>query len=123
MMSLPAMSFGDRTVGGGWVHPKCAHSMVISGLSFRNTLVGTGWAASVLLRASGLRKRSFHLLGPPIMAGRLFSHLHELLPAKRYDYCKLVSGWVWFESWTCRGWLQEHLCEVWGWNLHRTVRL
>jgi len=26
-----------------------ANSMVISGLSFRNTLVGTGWASSLLL--------------------------------------------------------------------------
>jgi len=96
-MSLPAMSFGDRTVGGGWVHPNCANSMVISGLSFRNTFVGTGWAASVL-RTNGLRKESFHFVGSPFMAGKLFPHLHELLPAESYDGCKLVSGWVWFES-------------------------
>ena len=76
------------------MHPKCANSVVISGLSFRNTFIGTGQAASVLLRANGLRKRSFHLVGPPFMAGKIFPHLHELLPAKRYEYCNLVSGWV-----------------------------
>ena len=104
-MSLPAMSFGDRTVGGGWVHPKCANSVVISGLSFRNTFVGAGRAASVLLRTNGWRKPSVHLVGPPFMAEKLCPHLHELLPAKRYDYCKLINGWVWFESQICRGWL------------------
>jgi len=49
-MSLPEISFGDRfsfsrkggTGGGGWVHLKGADSMAISGLSFRNTLVGSG---------------------------------------------------------------------------------
>jgi len=69
-MSLPAMSFGDRTVGGGWVHPNCAHSMVIFGLSFRNTFIGTGWAASDLLRTNGLRKESFHFVGSPLFYGR-----------------------------------------------------
>ena len=50
MVSLPAMSLGDRfcvsrkggTWGGGWVHPKGANSMVTSGLAFRSDLVGTG---------------------------------------------------------------------------------
>ena len=48
-MSLPAMTFGDRFClrikggigGGGWVHLKGADSMAISGLSFRNALVGS----------------------------------------------------------------------------------
>jgi len=56
-MSLPAMTFGDRFcfsrkdgIGGGvWVHPKGADSMAVFGLSFRNTLVGSGWATAVLL--------------------------------------------------------------------------
>ena len=56
-MSLPAMSFGDRFCfsrkggigGGGWVYPKGANSMAVSGLVFRNDLVGTGWAISALL--------------------------------------------------------------------------
>ena len=47
-MSLPAMTFGDRfcfsikgRIGGGeGVHPEATDSMAISGLSFRNTLVG-----------------------------------------------------------------------------------
>jgi len=50
IMSLPAMSFGDRfclsrkgrTGGGGWVHPQGANSMAVSGLGCRKALVGTG---------------------------------------------------------------------------------
>jgi len=44
MMSLPAISFGDRfcksrkggTGGGGWEHPKGANCMAVSSLSFRD---------------------------------------------------------------------------------------
>jgi len=50
-MSLPAMTSRDRfcdsrkggTGGGGWVHPKGADSMAISGLRFENALVGSEW--------------------------------------------------------------------------------
>ena len=81
MMSLLSMSFGDRfsvsrkggTWGGGWVHPKAANSMAVSGLSFENTLVGTGWAVSVLFFTNGLRKQFSHLVGSPFLAVKLFS--------------------------------------------------
>ena len=74
-MSLSAMSCGDRFCfsrkggigGGGLVHPKGADSMVVSGLRFRNTLVGSGWATAV-----GLRKQSSHLVWCPFLAGKLF---------------------------------------------------
>ena len=36
------------TGGGGWVHPKGANSMAMSGLTCRMALVGTGRAISVL---------------------------------------------------------------------------
>jgi len=63
-MLLPAMPFGDRfcmnrkggTRGGGWVCPKAAKNMALSGLSFRNTLVGTGWAILLVLCTNGLKK-------------------------------------------------------------------
>ena len=50
MMSHQAMSLGDRlcisrkggTGGGGWVHPKGANNMAVSGLSFEQRLVGAG---------------------------------------------------------------------------------
>ena len=56
MMSLSAMSFGDRFCfsrkggigGGGWVHPKGANGMAASGLVSRNDLIGTGRAISIL---------------------------------------------------------------------------
>jgi len=34
-----------------------------------------------------------------------FLSLDEWLLATSHDYCKLINGWVWFESHTCRGWL------------------
>jgi len=60
------MSFGDRfcfsrkgrIVGGGWVHPKGANSMAVSGFKFRNTLVGTGWVISLVLCRNWLRNQS-----------------------------------------------------------------
>jgi len=64
--SLPAMTSRDRfcfsrkggIVGGGWVHPKGADSMAVSGLRFENALVGSEWATAVLLCTNRLRKQS-----------------------------------------------------------------
>ena len=64
VMSLLPMSFRDRfcmsrksgTGEGWWVHLKGANSVAVSGLSFTNTLVGTGWAVSLLVCTSWLRK-------------------------------------------------------------------
>ena len=41
---------------GGWVHPKGANSMVVSGLRDRKVLVGTGRAISAVFGINGLRK-------------------------------------------------------------------
>ena len=73
MMSLPAMSLGLRfrisrkggTGGGGWMHPKDANSMAVSGLVFRSDLVGTGRAISILFGINGVRNKQSHLVGPP----------------------------------------------------------
>ena len=87
--------------------------MAVSGLSFKNTLVGTGWTISCILCKNGLRKQSSQLVGSPFLAVKVFfPSLDKLFPAKSRDYCKLVKGWVWFESRTCREWLQGHLCKV-----------
>jgi len=94
------------------VHLKGADSMTTSGLSFRNNLVGSGWATAILLCMNSLRKLA--LQGVHFQLGSFFLSLGEWLPAECHDYCKLVNGWVWLESQMCRGWLQEHLCEVWG---------
>ena len=72
-MSLPAMSLGLRfcvsrkggTGGGGWVHPKGANSMAVSGLVFRSDLVGTERAISILFGINGVRNKQSHLVGPP----------------------------------------------------------
>jgi len=80
-MSLPAMTFGGRfsfnrkggTGEGGWVHLKGADSMAVSGLRFRNTLVGSGWATVVLLCTNGLRKQSSHSARCLFLAGNHFS--------------------------------------------------
>ena len=68
------------------MHPNDADSMAVSELSFRNALVGSLHA--VLLFTNGLRKRS----------SQLFPSLGEWLSAECCNYCKVVNGWVWFES-------------------------
>ena len=73
MMSLLAMSSGLRfcmsrkggTGGGGWVHPKGANSMAVSGLVLRSNLVGTGRAIAVLFGINGVINKRSHLVGPP----------------------------------------------------------
>ena len=72
-MSLPAMSLGLRfcvnrkggTGGGGWLHPKGANSMAVSGLVFRSNLVGTWRAISIPFGINGVRNQRAHLVGPP----------------------------------------------------------
>jgi len=59
--------------GGGWVNPKGADSMAVSGLSFRNALVGSGWATAVLLRMNWLRKQSSRPTQHPFSVGKPFS--------------------------------------------------
>ena len=44
-----------------------------AGLSFRNALVGSGWATALLLCTNGLRKQSSHPAQRPILAGKPFS--------------------------------------------------
>jgi len=77
------------------VHPKGADKMAISGLSFRNTLVGSRWATAVLLCTNGLKKLSSHLAWCLFPAGKLFSKSGRVIAGRKpYDYCKLVNGWV-----------------------------
>jgi len=45
------------TGGGGWVHPKGADSMAVSGLHFENALVGSEWTTAVLLCTNGLHPK------------------------------------------------------------------
>ena len=80
------------------MHPKGADSMAVSGLRFRNALVGPGWATTVLPCTNGLRNSPLTLHGVNFRWGSLFSSLGERLPAECCDYCKLVNGWVWLES-------------------------
>ena len=68
------MSLGDRLSasrkggagGGGWVHPKGANSMAVSGLSFEQPLVGARSAISWVLSIIGPRKQWSHLAEPRI---------------------------------------------------------
>jgi len=73
MMSLLAVSLElkfcvsrkDGTGRGGWVHPKGANSMAVSGLVFRSDFVGTGRAISILFGINGVRNKRSQLVGPP----------------------------------------------------------
>jgi len=51
--------------GGRWVYPKSANNMAASGLAYRNDLVGTGRAISVIFGINGARYKQSHLVGPP----------------------------------------------------------
>ena len=57
-----------ETGKGGWVHPKGANRMAVSGLCSRMTLVGTRRAISVLFGISGPRIEPSYLVGPPFSA-------------------------------------------------------
>jgi len=43
--------------------------------------------------------------------------LDKQSPVKSHYHWLLISGWVWFEPWACRGWLQGYMCEAWGLGL------
>ena len=80
-MLLLAVTFGDRFCfsrkggirGGGWVNPKGADSMAISGLCFGNALVGSEWATAVLLCMNVLRKQSSCPAWCPFPVGKSLS--------------------------------------------------
>ena len=85
-MSLPAMSLGDNfcvsrtggTGGGGWVHPKGANSMAVSGLACRKALVGTGRAISVLFGINGLRNKPSCRASISSVYGPSFSYVRQV---------------------------------------------
>jgi len=80
------MSFRDRFCfsrkggigGGGWVHPKGANSMAVSGLVSRIDLVGTGRANSVLFGINGVRNKRSHLVEPHFQRSRPFFQLQQV---------------------------------------------
>ena len=47
------------------MHLQGTNSMAVSGLG---SLAGSRWATSLLLYTNGLRKQTFHLVGPPLLA-------------------------------------------------------
>ena len=49
------------------MHLQGVNSMAMSGLVYRKPLVGSRWATSLLLCMNGLRKQTFHLVGPPLL--------------------------------------------------------
>ena len=109
-----AESVGQGEVGGctwrvqtAWLTLSLGSALETSWLALGGPLLfsyaWTGWDnCPLILRGAHFRQGSF------------FPSLGDWLPADSHDYFKLINGWVWFESQMCRGWLQEHLCEVWG---------
>jgi len=61
------MSRKGGTGGGGWVHPKGANSMAVSGLAYSKDLVGAGSAISVLFGINRHRNKLSYLVGPPFL--------------------------------------------------------
>ena len=75
--------------------------MAVSGLIYRNNLVGTGRAMSVLFGISGVGNKRSHLVGPPFpsVQGLFFSY-GSLSFLKSLNW-KFVNWWVWLESHIC----------------------
>ena len=71
-MLLPAMT-SRGTGGDGWVHPKGADSMAVSGLRFENALVDSDRATAVLLCTNGLKKQSSCPARRPFPTGKHLS--------------------------------------------------
>ena len=110
----------DETGGDGWVHPKGANSMVVSGLSFRKALVGTGWTVFLFLFMIEHRKQSSHLTGP------LFPALNSLdgrLLARSADcpYSGKFSGIAIFAHAGERGSKNFKNLNFWAWRLPSIV--
>jgi len=61
------MSRKGGTEGGGWVHPKDANSMAVSGLAYTKDLVSAGSAISVLFGINGHKNKLSYLVGPPFL--------------------------------------------------------
>jgi len=83
------------------VHPKGANSRAMSGLVFRNDLVGTGRAISVPFGINGVRNKRSHLVWASIsgIQGPFFSY--GRLAFSRDLTRHLLIGWVWSESCMC----------------------
>ena len=62
-----------------------------SGLSFRKTLVGCGWAFPLFLR-----KQSSNLVGPPLLALNAVWKGGCLPIALTIEIFRLINVWVWF---------------------------
>ena len=84
------MSGNDGTGGGGWVHPKGANSMVVSELTCRKALVGTGRAISVLFGINGLGNKPSYPVGPRFLA--FTAHFSATPGSLDWEF---VNWWVW----------------------------
>jgi len=95
MMSLPAMSLGDRfcmsvncgTEGGGRVHPKGGKNIAVSGLGYRTSLVSTEWAISLLCVQYTNRQ--------PCRASISSNEALFSVCCTSCSYWKLINEWVW----------------------------
>ena len=76
-------------MGGGWVYPKEANNVTVSGLGIVKVLVGTWLAISLILCTSRLRKQ-FSPVGLSYLTVNVFPEWWLLV--KSCDYCKLIKG-------------------------------
>jgi len=87
------MSKKGGTGGGGWIQPKGANSVAVTGFSFRNTLVGCGWTISLgRPMHKWAKKIVISTCRVPISSSEGFPSLGKQLLPERCDYCKLVNG-------------------------------
>jgi len=76
--------------------PQGENSMAVSGLSYRNVLVGITWVghfSPAIHKINGLRKQSSHLVRCPCPAVKLRVNWGSL--AERHDYIMIAHCWIW----------------------------
>jgi len=110
------MSLGGRfcfnrkggTGGGGWGTQRVQTTWLSPGSALETPWLWVGHCYPPMHEQ--VKKTVLLLCMVPISGGEAF---FPVLASGCWLGAKLVNGWVWFESRTCRGWLQEYLCEVW----------
>jgi len=112
-MSLPAMTFQDRFCfsrkngirGGGGCTRRVQTAWPSLGSALEMPWLALGGPLLSSYAWTGWENSPVALHGADFQWGSIFPSLGEWMLAECHDYCKLIKEWVWFESWTYRGWL------------------
>jgi len=80
---------------------RCTQRIAIFDHGFKEALVDSFWAVSLLLCTIRLRKQSFCLVVPPFLPLKVFHSLNRQSLTEGTDYGQLINDRVWLESEIC----------------------